>query len=938
MKNLLNPKWLLIINTLPIAILFLLFLSDYNIIKTLLTEDNLTYWKGFGFALFVLASSNLIYTLVCIGRKKNISIYYGFISLTLYIIFIYQYNVHSNSILPWSIPRWMLSGDLLLYVGTFLMPTLAHALFIIVIRLTSTKKDYKAWHNLLLSLAVPLVWYFFFQVILPFWRIVDSGFGEHTFIILMIIGVIIFLFFLIRSIYILSIKKGGKWKKYQLVWKIPIAILFPLLGLLVNTGFLIDGFANENSGVFGDFNSYWFYIIALVNGILICLPNTKNKTYRLALFIGRSITLTFTLYFFIVFLPFLPLSVIAVIAIGVGFLMLTPLVLFIIHIQELVSDYSFLKQHFSKLLLITISLIGFFIIPISLSLSYHQDKLVLHKTLDYIYSPNYSKDYNIDKKSLKKTLNTVRKHKVRRNDFLSGNQTPYLSPLFNWIVLDNLTLSDSKINMIEQIFFNAESLNIQSENIRNNGVNISNITSTSIYNQVENNWTSWINIEITNTNSNNFNSEYATTIDLPNGCWINDYYLYVGDKKEMGILAEKKSAMWVFSQIRNENKDPGLLYYLTGNKVSFRVFPFAEKEVRKTGIQFIHKEPITINIDNHEVALGDSTKTEVNYSSQNQHVAYVSSLEKKSLKKVSRNPYYHFIIDISAKKENLIDRYAKTINQFLEKNPLKTNHKISFTNSYSKSIEYNEDWEVNFNKQTFEGGFYLERAIKKIYFEAYKTITDSYPIIIVVTDNMLNSIISKDFKDFKIAFPESNLFYHLNTLGHIASHDLTNNPKESTNDNISVTLNHSVLTWPNSTNSLAYLANNKQSDIILKSTIFKIDENEIKKSSWNSGLLIQGKWLSHILHPERSENEWNKQVKYSFIANIMSPLTSYIVVENEAQKAILKKKQEEVLSGKKSLDLNEETQRMSEPRLIFLFVLFGIFLLLKQKRLKLFQN
>ena len=934
MKNLLNPKWLLVINTLPILVLFLLFLNDYNIIKTLLTEENLAYWKGFGFTLFALASLNLVYTVFCSIRKKELSVYYGFINLVVFITFIYQYNIYARFIIPFNIPRWMLSSDLLVYVGTFLMPTLIHSLFIIVIKLTSVKKVHKAWHNFLIAIGIPLICYIFFQVILPFWKLFDSGFNEHVFIVLMIIVVLLFLFFLIRGIYILSTKKGKVWKKYQLAWKIPIAIVFPILGLFVNSGFLFDGITNEGHGIFGDFNSYWFYVIAVINGILICLPNTQNKTYRLGLYVGRTITLTFTLYFFIVFLPFLPLSVIAVIAFGVGFLMLTPLVLFVIHSQELVSDYAFLKQHFSKPLLITVTLVGILVIPIGLTLSYQHDKMVLHETLDYIYSPNYSKNYNIDKTSLEKTLAVVNGNKDRRNEFIFGNQTPYLSPFFKWIVLDNLTLSNSKINTIERIFFNAESFGIRSENLRNQDVNITNISSTSTYNKAENNWTSWIDLEITNANTNNFTSEYATTINLPNGCWINDYYLYVGDKKEMGILAEKKSAMWVFTQIRGVNRDPGLLHYLTGNKVSFRVFPFLKDEVRKTGIQFIHKEPITLNIDNNEVVLGNTLEEPTRSSLENEHIAYISSLEKQNLTAIKRTPYYHFIVDVSAEKENLKATYKKTIEQFLEKQPLNSKHKISFANTYSNSVNLNDNWYKILNYQNFEGGFYLERAIKKIQFKAFKNLSNTYPIIITVTDDMLSAIIEKDFKDFEFTFPESDNFYHLNTLGHLASHSLTQNPKRFIKDDASIDFNHSVLAWPKPKKPLAYLANTNAPDIVLKSSLFNINEAQIKSKDWETGLLLQGKWLSHILHPELSETEWNDQVKYSFMSKIMTPLTSYIVVENEAQKAILKKKQEEVLAGKKSLDLDEDTQRMSEPELLIILILFGLFLLFKTKRIK----
>ena len=70
----------------------------------------------------------------------------------------------------------------------------------------------------------------------------------------------------------------------------------------------------------------------------------------------------------------------------------------------------------------------------------------------------------------------------------------------------------------------------------------------------------------------------------------------------------------------------------------------------------------------------------------------------------------------------------------------------------------------------------------------------------------------------------------------------------------------------------------------------------------------------------------------------MTPVTSYLVVENEAQKAILKKKQEQVLSSNKSLDLGEDTQRMSEPSFILLTVLLGLVLWCRQKRQRKWTN
>jgi len=919
MKNLLNSKWLIFINIIPTIILFSIYYGEFSIIKTLLSEESIGLWFTFGKILLVISALNLAYIIFSIVKKKEVSLIYSIISLIVYTAFMYAFVYHSDDIIPWSIPRWMTSGNLTLYVGTFLMPTLAYALFTIVVKLTSEDKTHKAWKNFLAAIAIPLAFYLFNLLILPLWRSASSSIGTHAFIVIMVIGVILFLFFLIRTIYILSVKKGKSILKYQLVWKIPIAIIFPVIGLFINNN---ESFA---ASIFGDFNGFWFYAIALLNGLLLCVPNPKKKHIRLLLFIGRSLTFSYTFYFFLVFLPFLPLSIIAIIAVGTGFLMLTPLVLFIIHVQELTRDLNHLKTYWSKDKLIIISIVASCVLPIAITASFISDRQVLYNTLEYVYTPDYFKEYNIDKTSLAKTLEVVKSNKDRGSGFDFGHETPYISSFFKWLVLDNLTLSNSKIAKIERVFFNAEPLAKRRENIRNDKVTISNISSSSEYNNLDNTWKSWVDLEITNANNMNFFSEYATTINLPEGTWISDYYLY-------GILSEKKSAMWVFSQIRNENRDPGFLYYLTGNNVAFRVFPFAKDEVRRTGIQFIHKEPIRLNFDNHLVELGTPrSNTYQTKDTSAAPVTYVSSEEKKALPIIERKPYYHFIIDASEDSEILKDTYINTIESFMNNEAFSLKEaKISFANNGATTLEMSQDWKGILNQEKFESGFFLERAIDKILVNSYQNLSDTYPVIIVVTENILKAIVEKDFTNLKIAFPESNYFYHLNTLGNISKHDLTKNPIEALESETSITLGHKVKVWPNSSTPLAYLANNEAPEVVLKSHTFQIDKSP--SSAWQYGLLLKAKSLSHTLNPSLGETEWNEMVKHSFTSKVMTPLTSYIVVENEAQKAALLKKQQEALAGKKSLDLGEDPQQMSEPGLLILLFLSGFYFLFKHRK------
>ena len=187
MKNLLNPKWIFIINTLPLAILFFIFYGEFQIIKTLLKSESIQLWKSFGISLVFLAVINFLYGLYLVLTKKKVSMIYGFLALICYISFLYLYGYLSHKIIPFSIPQWMIPRRIELYVGTFIMPTLAYSLFVLVAIFTSETKKLKAWVSFLISISIPIIWYLFSQIIFPLWKIVDNDFSIHALLIFIII-------------------------------------------------------------------------------------------------------------------------------------------------------------------------------------------------------------------------------------------------------------------------------------------------------------------------------------------------------------------------------------------------------------------------------------------------------------------------------------------------------------------------------------------------------------------------------------------------------------------------------------------------------------------------------------------------------------------------------------------------------------------------------
>jgi hypothetical protein len=120
----------------------------------------------------------------------------------------------------------------------------------------------------------------------------------------------------------------------------------------------------------------------------------------------------------------------------------------------------------------------------------------------------------------------------------------------------------------------------------------------------------------------------------------------------------------------------------------------------------------------------------------------------------------------------------------------------------------------------------------------------------------------------------------------------------------------------------------------LKNEDFEVDKSDLKSKNWSSGLILQGLWISQILHPDPSNKDWKELVQYSFLTKIMTPVTSYLVVETQAQKEILKEKQKEVLSSNYTYDISDDAESMSEPNFWIMSSILAIAILIFQRRKK----
>ncbi|NVO31281.1 MSEP-CTERM sorting domain-containing protein [Hymenobacter lapidiphilus] len=936
MRSLLNPRWLWLLNTLPVALLLLFFGAEYKVIRSLLEPASRLAWQWLGAVLLGLVLAHAAYAGWLAARRRQLPIGYALAALGLYIGLLYSYGTQVDRLFPFSVPRWMVPADLPLYAGTFLMPTLAHAAAVLVLRLTPENREFKALPNFGAALAVPTVGYLFAQLVLPLWHYGSGPVTQHVLVVLLITGTLLFLLALSRGVYILARRRTAN-KTFRWVGLLLVAGVLPLVGLAVNNGELgVLGRGQSAVGIFGDFSDPWWYGLAGLNALLLLWSNPVGFRWRLVLLLGRAALFGYTLYFFLVFLPFLPLSVVAVLLLGSGFLLLAPLVLFIVHVRVLSEDYAALRLYFGRRGLLAGLLAAGSVLPLAVAGQYAWHRATLHRALNYVYQPDYFRPVApVDTTVLRAVLGTVRHHKNTRSASITGARLPYLSSFYNWVVLDNLTLPESKMELLEQVFLAEEPVNqpqsetetadeIVKDVARDTGSppaaptapRLTQLAARSRYVARQRIWVSWVDLTIINPDSNANFAEYTTRLPLPAGCFVSNYYLDMAGRREYGILAEKRAATWVYRQIRAENRDPGLLSYRHGNELDLRVFPLAAGEVRRTGLELLHPEPLTLQLDGQSVQLGEARPgtalpPETGLAGG---ATYVSAAQKAALPLVRRQPYYHFLVDNSIGRQGSWAAYRQMMVAVVRPaGPSDERSEYSLVGSRTTPFRRPEASRTAKTNLPVEGGFYLDRAIRQTLVRAAETPASRYPVLVVVSADFRRAILPANFADLRHTFPESAFFYELLPDGRLVSHSLLHDPAAPLDTLMAPDPASPVVAWPNPENATAYLPANGQPELVLDSSPVSPQQlTALAPHNWHSGLVLQASWRHQLHHPETGEAAGRQLVEASFRTGLLTPLTAYLALENDAQKAALRRKQAEMLNGHAALEA-EEDQRMSEP-------------------------
>ena len=375
----------------------------------------------------------------------------------------------------------------------------------------------------------------------------------------------------------------------RIVTALFFGLVFPWAGLALNLRIPFPA----------DFANPWPWVLSAVT-TLAMIVETKPSRGGLALWFLKLAMAPFVLYFFLLFVPFLPLAVLAILAMGAGFLILAPTLLFRFYTASVFDSWKVLRGAYSKARLLAIAAFGFLVMPLGFVVDVEIERVGLKALVKW----HTEEDFDAPPAPLPISKRQAERIVRNANDFAEGAEIPFLSAWRTFRVYDGMYMADSlreELNL--RILGTKLSKDELDWNRRRNFFGAGMFGGNAGRRSNRNMSSRWVSRpprtkEFAATCESKGSGEYLLKVHakkdpsakdwgdqelvapfrLPAGTWIEGMRLKLDDGTWKDAKAsERKAAEFVYRHITQERRDPSIITLDTPTSGTLKIFPVGEK-------------------------------------------------------------------------------------------------------------------------------------------------------------------------------------------------------------------------------------------------------------------------------------------------------------------------------------------------------------------------
>lgn len=874
------------------------------------------------------------------------------IGLLLPIGYLWFFFAQFDHVWPRAVADWMLpQTEIVFYQFALVMP----ALFYCGLRLACIELRLKRGVDIGLSfgmfVAIPFGWYVLFHIVEVLTHRFFQGAMEAVAIVFFATSTVLVMMAFLRLLYFLyTWLSAQSWGRTAMT--AVAGLLCPIGGLLLNISIPFPC----------DFQSVGIYVLAVLNGVVLIVPLPRHPTLALLVWWARSALYTFSLYFFVVFLPFLPLSLLAMLICGAGFLILAPTLLFIIHTRRLAADGAALAARHGRGPVFALFLAGLLTIPAGFAGLAVLDRQALTSAMDTVFSPD-----------LRQARVPLHPHIVahsldRLRDMKDGIYLPFLSDAYNSLVFNGMVLPDDKMEILSRALLGLTarpankptrfSLFLAPRSLSHWGGGTNRalpprevtLRPPSPADIAISNGVRRSTVKLDLVNNGPANSEFAGRLTVPEGVLVSGFWLDVAGKRKPGIIAEKKTALWIYHMIRDyTQRDPGLLVYENDGSLRLNVFPFAANETRTVWLEFTSPAGWTpvVTVNGAAVPLAPEPQA----PGATPGLTLVPAAEAcvipadalRRLPAAARTPVVRFILDRSAAATHTVIIPPALCEAVA---PLGGRCRATFANVESVDIDLqpegpNEAAELARRPVDLpvRAGFAPDRVMARVLLDA-ATGGATVPVFVIIPAPDSTPVKTLDLRPFARLAPDVPAYYlwstdHLDRVSFVdGSMQRVETPEAPapvvlfrSGDRVTAVLPgapgaviEAPMTPAGSTNTALRIAPpdiyNPESGAFEALPVTSV----LNDATYAAGVRLQLDSDAIRLEPATLDRNLPSVVERSRTAGILCPFTSFIVVENTAQQETLARRQKQALGSNHALEFEEhqETVKSPEPGALWL--------------------